>query len=274
MPDAPPQHSVVMYVAGVRCFSGHRLRRWLRSAGICVVSWWPITAGWIFAGCGSQAQDALAITLVPPLSVHVGREVSVPLAVPVPTSSSGSNAAGKSTAESDLVDWQWRSLTLPDLDMRLRHPTLTAYTLGRAVWRWTPVATDLGEQEMEFVARIPKSGQTGATQLRFVVDSGDAMVQFHEPVGEGTTLDLRRAECVHVAIVVESSSSPHVELTLGDDPPSTARLLQISDTTGELVFCPNAEQIAADTVYPFTLQATDDRQTVEKLYVVVLRRAS
>lgn len=218
-------------------------------------------------GCSSGERDDLPISAVPPLSASVGREVSIPLVVPVPTTDAKDVAAGN-------VDWEWRSLTLPDLPNRLRRPTLTTYTLGRAVWRWIPVATDQGEQEIEFVARLQRQPVRGQITLRFVVDSGTGAAVFREPVGEGTTLDLRREECAHIAIVVESAVSPRVELSLGGDPPATARLVPQSDTTGELIFCPSPEQIAADTIYPFTLQATDDRETIEKIYVVVLRRAA
>lgn len=237
------------------------VRRWLW-AGILGGVWG------VLSGCAGGVGEDLAISLVPPLSASVGREVSVPLAVPVRSTDSGSDAG------QDVVEWSWRSLTLPDLPNRLRRPSLTTYTLGRAVWRWTPVATDEGSQEIEFVARIVPSGGTGVAMLRFRVDSGVTSAVFREPVGEGTTLDLRREECAHVAIVVESSASPRVELSLGGEPPENAALVPQSDTTGELVFCPSAEQVAADTIYPFVLQATDDRQTIQKTYVVVLRRAT
>jgi hypothetical protein len=217
-------------------------------------------------GCVGSAGELLPLTVVAPLSASVGREVSVPLAMPV-------RAGSGSDRDQDVVEWDWRSLTLPDLPSRLRRPSLTAYTLGRAVWRWTPVATDEGPQEIEFSARILPSGGRGLQTLRFVVDSGVTSALFREPVGEGTTLDLRREECVHVAIVVESSASARVDLSLGGEVPENATLVPQSDTTGELVFCPSPEQVAADTIYPFVLQATDDRQTIQKTYVVVLRRA-
>ncbi|HNN97018.1 MAG TPA: hypothetical protein PKI03_32340 [Pseudomonadota bacterium] len=230
------------------------------------MGWLCGLGGLCLLGCGGGERDDLAITAVPPISASVGREVSIPLAVPVPTADARDRAGGS-------VDWDWRSLTLPDLPNRLRRPTLTAYTLGRAVWRWTPVATDQGPQEIEFIAHLPQSHLRGQLVLNFVVDSGIGSAVFREPVGEGTTLDLRREECAHVAIVVESSVSARVELSLGGDPPATARLVPQGDTTGELVFCPSPEQIAADTIYPFVLQAQDDRQTIQKTYVIVLRRA-
>jgi len=231
------------------------------------------TAAWLgclsgLLGCIGSAGEELALTVVAPLSASVGREVSVPLAVPLRAASTGSDAG------QDVVEWDWRSLTLPDLPSRLRRPSLTAYTLGRAVWRWTPVATDQGTQEIEFSARVLPAGGRGLATLRFIVDSGVTSALFREPVGEGTTLDLRREECVHVAIVVESSASPRVDLSLGGEPTENATLVPQSDTTGELVFCPSPEQVAADTIYPFVIQASDERQTIQKTYVVVLRRAS
>lgn len=203
-----------------------------------------------------RGSDALPVTVVPPLFAHVGREVSVPLAVPVESSD-------------EAVTWDWQSLTNPGLATRLRRPTVTIYTLGRAVWRWTPVADDVGAQEIEFSAQTRDA--EGMASISLTVDSGSAAPLFHEPVGEGTTLDLRYADCVHVSVVVESTTSPHVELSLSQ-PPAGATLVQTGDLAGELAFCPTPAQIAEDTVYPLTIEAAAGSQIAGKTYVIVLRR--
>jgi hypothetical protein len=209
--------------------------------------------GLCLAGC-DRGPPSLDITVVAPLGVQVGREVSVPLAV---------------LTDEDTVAWDWQSLTNPDLAMRLRRPSLTVYTKGRAVWRWTPQADDAGRQQIEWTAQT-KSAQASA-ELTLSVESGSEAPLFREPVGEGTTLDLRRDPCVDVAVVVESTATSRVELTL-EGAPDTARLVQTGDLTGELAFCPSPQEILDDTVYPLTLAAQAGENTVRKTYVIVLRR--
>lgn len=205
------------------------------------------------AGC-DRGPAPLPITLVPPQVMHVGHEISVPLAVLV---------------DEEAVSWSWRSLTNPDLSNRLRRPTLTAYTRGRALWRWTPMADDLGKQKFEWSART-KSAE-GSTMLEFVVGTGTEPPVFREPVGEGTTLDLRTDMCAHIAVVIESTSAPRVELRLLDPPPA-ARLVQTGDLTGDLDFCPSSQEIMDDTVYPLMLEAQAEGHRISKTYVIVLRR--
>lgn len=172
-------------------------------------------------------------------------------------------------AFNESVAWDWRSETNPDLSTRLRRPTLTAYSRGRAVWRWTPLADDAGPQEVVFSAT--KDDATGSASLTFTVEAGSEMPVFREPVGEGTTLDLRQTNCVQVSVVVESTSSPRADLSLREAP-TTARLLQTGDLTGELAFCPSPAEIMADDVYPLTIAAAVGKDTIEKTYVIVLRR--
>lgn len=220
-----------------------------------------VSAGMVLVGCTAPVEE-LTITLVPPLRATVGHELTATLAVALPPGEQGTLP----------VQWSWRSLKDESLSTRLRRPSLTAYTLGRAVWRWTPIATDTGPQEIEVAAAMGTYG--GFATLKFQVEAGGGGAVFREPVGEGTTLDLRTASCARIALVVESESSTQMALTLQGDAPDTARIEQSGDLAGTLVFCPSPEQVAADTIYPLLIQAADDVQVIQKAYVVVLRRAS
>jgi hypothetical protein len=213
----------------------------------------PALAALILSGC-DEGPLPLSITVVPPLTARVGQEVSVPLAV---------------LTSAPLVSWDWRSLSNPDLSTRLRRPNLTVYTHGRAVWRWTPVAEDAGPQQIEFSAATDK--EWGNVTLPLHIDTGNDPPVFREPVGEGTTLNLRSEMCVHVDVVVDSTTAPRVDLSLLE-PPEGAILLPTGDLTGELSFCPTPAQIAADTVYPLTIHAAVDAWLIAKTYVIVLRR--
>lgn len=207
------------------------------------------------AACGDDETE-VQIELSPPLQPEVGVELGVPL---------------HAYAGGQAVEWSWRSLTNPGLLTRARRPTLTAYTGGNAVWRWTPIGEDRGDQEIEFTARAGVGSK--AAVLRFTIDEGGTAPVFREPIGEGTTLDLRAGPCAKVRITVESSVSSEVELGVAE-PPENLDLLQTGPLAGELSFCPSAAQILDETVYPLTLTARAAPHLVSRVYVIVLRRAT
>lgn len=197
----------------------------------------------------------IELSLQEPLGAAVGQELGVPL---------------HAYARGLPVQWTWRSLTNPALAMRKRRPTLTSYSGGTAVWRWTPTAEDLGAQQMEFTASA--ADQRRPLLLNFTVTEGAEPPAFREPYGEGTTLDLSISPCVRVPVLVESTSAPRVTLSLQAAPPN-ATLQQREDLAGELVFCPSAAQYQDQRVYPLTLSAAAGPYTIYKIYVIVLRRS-
>ncbi|MCS6912788.1 MAG: hypothetical protein RMK29_17460 [Myxococcales bacterium] len=213
---------------------------------------WVLVSALALLACG---QGEVQIHIVPPLQPEVGVEMAVPL---------HAYAGGRA------IDWSWRSLTNPALAGRNRRPTLTAYTGGTAVWRWTPIGEDRGEQEIEFTARA--GADRNSAVLHLVISEGGKGPVFREPIGEGTTLDLRMASCVRVRVVVESTASARVDLGLRD-PPDNVELAQTSHLGGELTFCPSMRQIMEETVYPITLTAHTASHLATKVYVIVLRRA-
>lgn len=205
-------------------------------------------------GCGAATPGELSVSVVPPLSAQVGREVSVPL---------------YAQAGSEPVSWSWDTPDLPDLPKRLRRPTLTTYTLGRAVWRYTPLAEDFGEHDVVFSAQTGE--RAGTTTLRLDIRAGSSPPVFREPVGEGTTLDLRQSSCATISVLVESVADRDVVLSLAHAPQG-AQLIQTESLAGQLVFCPTDAQIAAETLYPLEIQAASAEHLVRKSYVIVLRR--
>lgn len=203
-------------------------------------------------GCG--AEPKLTLNIPPPLSAAVGRDLELPL---------------HAYAESQGVRWSWASLQNPMLAQRQRRPTLTEYTGGTAVWRWQPTAEDLGEQQIEFTARA--GGAQASQVLAFRVEEGATAPAFRAPFGEGTTLDLALGPCAEIPVLVESTAAPRVDLTLVDPPPN-ATLSQGGPLAGTLRFCPTTAQFMAETIYPLHLRAATMNYTVDKIYVIVLRR--
>ncbi len=215
---------------------------------------WFLAGLLLATGCGPQV-GSLKLSALAPHSVTVAQEVVIPLL-----------ADGTGL---EPLTWQWRSLTNPELTTRLHRPTLSAYSGGRALWRFTPLASDVGPQSVEFSAE--SGALSGSIALGFVIEPGGDPPLFREPVGEGTTLDLRSMPCAAITVVVESSSLPQVSLSLVSPPPN-AELVQTDDLAGKLVFCPSMSQAASETIYPLLIQAEAGPHTVRKSYVIVLRR--
>lgn len=206
------------------------------------------------ASACDSASGALVLTAVAPPSAFVAHEVVVPLL-----------ADG---AEGQRVEWSWQSASHPGLSSRSRRPSLSVYTAGRALWRFTPLASDVGAVALSFTAQ---SGlRKGSLEIELFIDPGGDPPLFREPVGEGTALDLKIAPCANVAVVVESSGTPQVLISLRD-PPANAELTQ-DGLSGTLRFCPSREQAASETVYPLLFVAEAANHVVHKSYVIVLRR--
>lgn len=214
-------------------------------------------AALLFASACGPSGGSLALSAIAPHSASVAQEVVIPLL-----------ADGAGTFP---IGWAWQSPSNPELATRLHRPTLSAYSGGRALWRFTPLATDVGPLQIEFSAT--KGPLSGSLTLDFVIDPGGDPPVFREPVGEGTTLDLKAMPCAVVSVVVEADSSPQVTLSLLNPPPN-AEVAQTEELAGKLVFCPSATQAMTETIYPLLLQAEAGSHIVRKSYVIVLRRSA
>jgi hypothetical protein len=159
-----------------------------------------------------------------------------------------------------------------DLDLRGRRlqPTLTRYAGGTAVFRWIPLAGDVGDHTLRFSASSA-GGATTTVEVPVSVGSDAAPLTFREPAGAGTTLDLRSDSCVEIAVVVEDGAAGEVALSVGADWPAGATLTQETGLTGRVRFCPSPEQAAADGLFALALVASDAAgNRAEKRYRVVV----
>ena len=150
-------------------------------------------------------------------------------------------------------------------------PTSGCRPDGTAVFRFTPVADDVGEWAFDFIASDGSENDvvTSMIEVRPAVD-GNAPV-FREPSGSGTTLDLSFAACIEIDVVVDDPDSAAV--TLGQTEPAIAgsQFVQATGVAGVWSWCPNKDQLGQDR-YPLTLFADDgDHEPVFKNYLIVLR---
>jgi hypothetical protein len=202
------------------------------------------------AACGPRTGAALRP--LAPRDAVVGLELKVVLHADAPGAQVGFDFA------SDIADLKSR---------RLR-PTLQAFG-GEAVFRWTPLARDVGTHALVFYATV--DDVASSVRLEIEVLPGDEPIVFRAPVGEGTTLDLAQRPCAEVDILVEDAAADRVELSEGPTWTGGGVLSQSGPFSGRLEFCPAGGQVRAESVFPFSFVASDARgESAEKRYVIVL----
>jgi hypothetical protein len=158
-----------------------------------------------------------------------------------------------------------------DLDLRSRRlkPTLTRYDDGTAVFRWIPLAGDIGDHRLVFTAAA--HGAVSRAAVPVTIDGDAAPLAFRQPAGAGTTLDLTRTTCVELDLMVEDAANTAVQLAPGADWPAGATLTQDGDLTGHARFCPSPAQADAATLFVLSFVARDAAGgRADKRYTVVL----
>ena len=200
-------------------------------------------------GCGPQTGTTL--DPIAPQTAIVGTELGVMLRA----------------ANTNAVDFKFDS----DIDLHSRRvkPTLTEYANGEAMFRWTPLASDLGDHSFHFTAVVGGVATSELVAIRVV--SGSDPISFRSPVGEGTTLDLLRAPCVIVPLLIDDTSATEVDLQSGKALPEGATLSRSGPLAGQLKFCPSKMLAEQQTIFQFVIVASDGGGArTEKRYTVVL----
>jgi hypothetical protein len=203
----------------------------------------------ILAGClgGGSAPELANVT--DPVAV-VGTELVLDL--------DGTDADG------DRLSYRFEALDL-DLDGRA---SIALTPSGAGVFRWTPLAGDLGEHAIDFIVSDGDL-ETTVTVMITVVDPITAPV-FRAPLGSGTTLDLDIASCLDVDVVVEDPDSAQVTLSRLDAI-GGATLDQRDGLSATWSWCPTVEQRAI-TRHTIVLAADDgEHPPTIKNYIIVLR---
>ena len=159
-----------------------------------------------------------------------------------------------------------------DLHGRALVPTLTPYANGEAIFRWTPLASDFGAHAFRFRATV--DGFASSQTVAVDVVAGADPISFRSPVGDGTTLDLTEAPCVQVPLLVDDTSATAVTITADGALPDGATITSDGALAGTLRFCPPEALAATQTIFPFSLVATDGAGArAEKRYTIVLGQA-
>ncbi len=143
---------------------------------------------------------------------------------------------------------------------------------GRGVFRWTPLAEDVGTHPFDFT--ISDTSETTVVSISIEVRSAlGAVPIFRQPLGAGTAAN--PAACVMVDILIEDQDSPQV--TILEEPPaiSGAQFMEIDGTSASWRWCPTPTQVAMQDRYTLELSADDgDNPKTLKHYVLVLNSAT
>ena len=188
--------------------------------------------------------------------VAVGTELVIPLM--------GTDPDG------DDLDYQFHA-DVPDID---QHASITKRPDGSGLFRWTPLAADVGPWFFDFTVsdRDGKDTVTISIEVKSAVGVNSAPV-FREPLGTGTTLDLAQKSCIDLGIVVEDQDSSSVVIAQEEPTINGATLTSTGGLTANWHWCPSPADISADDRYTLVLSADDlTNPKTMKHYLIVLRK--
>lgn len=171
--------------------------------------------------------------------------------------------------DGDQLSYSFKAADLEDLSDRAQ---ISVSPSGNGVFRWTPVAADVGEHAFDFTVSDGdnKTTVTINIDVKSAIGSATAPV-FRQPLGSGTTIDLVKKKCVELSIVVEDQDSAQVELAMEEPIIEGATLNQQDGLTASFMWCPTKEQ-EAENRYTLTISADDgSNPKTLKNYLVVLR---
>ncbi|MCG8425021.1 MAG: PPC domain-containing protein [Proteobacteria bacterium] len=158
-----------------------------------------------------------------------------------------------------------------------KRASMTRTPSGTGLFRWTPLAADVGVWPIDFIVDDGARREIVTIQIevRSAVGEQSAPV-FRKPLGTGSTLDFATRQCIEIDIQIEDQDSTSVILTQEEPLIAGATLSSTGGLTGTWTWCPSKEQRAGDEArFRLVLSADDltNSKTV-KNYLVVLRRDS
>jgi hypothetical protein len=148
--------------------------------------------------------------------------------------------------------------------------TLSKTPAGRGLFRWTPVAADVGAHAFDFIASDGSNDTTVTIMIEVRASSGGVPV-FRQPLGAGRVVNLATDPCIDVTILIEDQDT--AEVVIAEEEPKIAGAMfnQLDGVTSEWRWCPTPAQVAETDRYTLVLSADDnDNPKTIKNYVIVL----
>ncbi len=170
-------------------------------------------------------------------------------------------------ADGDQLSYSYRIA-----DLQEDSAVITQSPSGAGVFRWTPLAADVGEHAVDFTVSDGDNDTTVTINIdvRSAIGSATAPI-FRQPLGTGTQMDLTTMKCLDLDVVVEDQDSAMVTLALEEPFPMGMTLDQQDGLTGKVRWCPTREQ-ESENRYTVVISADDgDNPKIIKNYLIVLR---
>ncbi|HEU0030260.1 MAG TPA: Ig-like domain-containing protein [Kofleriaceae bacterium] len=174
--------------------------------------------------------------------------------------------------DGDKLAYGYHAADLPNVGDNAQ---LTVSPSGVGVFRWTPLAADVGEHSFDFTA----SDGDNTTTVTVTIDVKSAIGSagspvFRQPLGSGTTIDLGTKQCVDLNIVIEDQDTANVTISQEEPIIQGAELVQQDGMTARWHWCPTKEQ-EAESRYTLVIAADDgENPKTLKNYLVVLRNGN
>lgn len=148
--------------------------------------------------------------------------------------------------------------------------TMTQTPTGTGLFRWTPIASDVGAHAFDFTVSDGDNDTTVSITIDVRAASGGVPV-FRQPLGAGRVVNLANEPCIMLDVVVEDQDTAQV--TIGEEEPliAGATLNQLDGQSATWRWCPTPAQVAETERYTLVLSADDgDNPKTIKMYVLVL----
>ena len=157
----------------------------------------------------------------------------------------------------------------PDVELTSR-ATMSETPAGNGLFRWTPVAADVGAHVFDFTVSDGSHDTTVSTMID-VRATGEGVPVFRQPLGSGRVVDLAATPCIDVDIVVEDMDSAQVVIAEEEPKIAGAMLEQLDGLTARWHWCPTPQQVADSDRYTLLLSADDGTNPkAVKQYILVL----
>src|SRR5687768_10414019 len=172
-------------------------------------------------------------------------------------------------ADGDRLSYAFKAADLTGVDDRAE---ITVSPSGVGVFRWTPIAADVGQHAFDFIV----SDGSYDTTVTITIDVKSAIGLatapiFRQPLGSGTTINLGKNSCIDLDIVIEDQDTAQVDITQEEPLIDGAELTQEDGVTAKWHWCPTRAQ-EGDSRYTLVLAADDgENPKTIKNYLVVLR---
>jgi len=190
---------------------------------------------------------------------QVGTELKIEL--------DGTDSAG------DRLTYDYRA---PDVSDLAGHASMTVTPAGAGIFKWTPLAQDVGQHAFDFIVSNGGASTTVTINITVKAAIGSATAPvFRQPLGTGTTIDLSRTPCVDLDVVVDDQATAQVIITQEDPVIDGAKLMVIDGATAKWHWCPTTAQQQSDSRYTVVFAANDNQNPkTEKPYLIVLRNGA